>query len=145
MTILKQPLKCHWLVNDKFWGSPLWSWSMVKAENHCLIILIMDIRLMAKCHWPQSMTKIYGQNFKKIVIDHGQWQKNCHLLKVIYPLCSSCQPRDLLIKIWHEGVAESPKSSLFAWLGDPGKVGKVGVGRDANNLNNFPGSNLCVL
>ena len=40
---------------------------------------------MAKCHLPQSMTKIYGQNFKKNVIDDGQWQKNCHLLKVIYP------------------------------------------------------------
>ena len=61
-------------------------WELVKAENHWLIILIMDIPLMAKCHWPQSMTKIYGQNFKKNVIDHGQWQKNCHLLKVIYPI-----------------------------------------------------------
>ena len=40
---------------------------------------------MAKCHLPQSMTKIYGQNFKKNVIDDGQWQKNCHLLKGIYP------------------------------------------------------------
>ena len=40
---------------------------------------------MAKCHWPQSMTKIYGQNFEKNVIDHCQWQKNCHLLKGIYP------------------------------------------------------------
>ena len=61
-------------------------WELVKAENHWLIILVMDIPLMDKCHWPQSMTKIYGQNFKKNVIDHGQWQKNCHLLKVIYPL-----------------------------------------------------------
>ena len=60
-------------------------WELVKAENHWLIILIMDIPLMAKCHLPQSMTKIYGQNFKKNVIDDGQWQKNCHLLKGIYP------------------------------------------------------------
>ena len=89
MTILKQPLKCHWLVNDKFWGSPILSWSMVKAENHCLIILIMDIRLMAKCHWPQSMTKIYGQNFKKIVIDHGQWQKKLSLTESILCTCKN--------------------------------------------------------
>ena len=60
-------------------------WELVKAENHWLIFLIMDIPLMAKCHLPQSMTKIYGQNFKKNVIDDGQWQKNCHLLKGIYP------------------------------------------------------------
>ena len=41
-------------------------WELVKAENHWLIFLIMDIPLMAKCHLPQSMTKIYGQNFKKM-------------------------------------------------------------------------------
>ena len=40
-------------------------WELVKAENHWLIILVMDIPLMDKCHLPQSMTKIYGQNFKK--------------------------------------------------------------------------------
>ena len=74
----------------QFWLRPWWDvqsdWDLVKAENHWLIFLIMDIPLMAKCHLPQSMTKIYGQNFKKNVIDHGQWQKNCHLLKGIYPM-----------------------------------------------------------
>ena len=52
----------------------------------------MDIPLMAKCHLPQSMTKIYGQNFKKNVIDDGQWQKNCHLLKGIYPFIDDAGP-----------------------------------------------------
>ena len=54
----------------------------------------MDIPLMAICHWPQSMTKAYGQSSKKC---HWQWsmtkklsltmvndKKNCHWLKVIY-------------------------------------------------------------
>ena len=49
---------------------------------------------MAICHWPQSMTKAYGQSSKKC---HWQWsmtkklsltmvndKKNCHWLKVIY-------------------------------------------------------------
>ena len=40
---------------------------------------------MAKCHLPQSMTKIMDKTLKKNVIDDGQWQKNCHLLKGIYP------------------------------------------------------------
>ena len=76
---LKLSLTGQW----QFWRQS--DCDLVKAENHWLIFLIMDIPLMAKCHLPQSMTKIYGQNFKKNVIDHGQWQKNCHLLKGIYP------------------------------------------------------------
>ena len=76
---LKLSLTGQW----QFWRQS--DWDLVKAENHWLIFLIMDIPLMAKCHLPQSMTKIYGQNFKKNVIDDGQWQKNCHLLKGIYP------------------------------------------------------------
>ena len=58
--------ECHWLVNDSFrrafWKVSLtgqWQFlrhshcELVKAENHWLIILVMDIPLMAKCHWPQ--------------------------------------------------------------------------------------------
>ena len=107
MTILKQPLKCHWLVNDKFWSSPILSWSMVKAENHCLIILIMDIWLMAKCHWPQSMTKIYGQN----------WRKKCHwpwsMTKKL-SLTESDLYRGRLERFWMGWWAVS---KMFDWTG----------------------------
>ena len=104
-------------------------WELVKAENHSLIILVMDIPLMDKCHLPQSMTKIYGQNFKKNVIDHGQWQKNCHLLKGIYPhlelshILPSCLTENVskqrgapIICIYREYSQVSVKFCICTWF-----------------------------
>ena len=68
-------------------------WELVKAENHWLIILVMDIPLMDKCHWPQSMTKIYGQNFKKMSLTMVNDKKNCHWLKVFYVLVKIARQR----------------------------------------------------
>ena len=64
-----------------------------QAENHWLFILVMDIPLMDKCHWPQSMTKIYGQNFKKMSLTLVNDKTNCHWLKVFYVLVKIARQR----------------------------------------------------
>ena len=81
------PENCHWPVNDIFY----------RSTASCLKQRIMHVYghpLMAICHWPPSMTKTYGQNFKnclwhlsmtkKLSLTMVNDKKNCHWLKVIY-------------------------------------------------------------
>ena len=55
MTILEKPSeKCHWPVNDSFeWLTP---WGEGNFYRSVIDSLVMDIKLMAMCHWPWSMT-----------------------------------------------------------------------------------------
>ena len=127
---------CHWSVNDNFFAKGVgyhrklsltgqWHFlrqshrELVKAENHWPIILVMDIPLMAKCHWWLSMTKIYGHNWEKNVIDHGQWQKNCHWLKVLYPILEAL-PLCISLALTGSFSLAITGSFSLALIGSPG-------------------------
>ena len=81
---------CHWPVNDNFsqFNGLIWSGLMQRIMHsyghttygHMSLTTVNDKKLWTKLK-KVSLTLV---NDKKIVIDHGQWQKNCHLLKVIY-------------------------------------------------------------
>ena len=101
---LGQPQNLSLTGQWQFWRQS--DWDLVKAENHWLIFLIMDIPLMAKCHLPQSMTKIYGQNFKKNVIDDGQWQKKLSFTERYLSNKDKCQLHKVSSRLLCRNVLE---------------------------------------